>query len=223
MATEKRSYGKVFNLCTSEKKTNVVVAYLVKIGYTGTFNTVYNEGDRFNPEGLIILAYYFNEEPKQLPYSPSALWKYYPDGPLTEKDKFITVKYSQEGKTATVKIPITVNKQYIKRPKIKSDLIYDGSVQSPEIIDFDEDYVKLSGQLEGILAGDYIINARVVNDKYSFYPEPDSESTGEKEIQLKWSIKKASRPFRLSTSEVYYDESNQFKEYTVYLNYPGDT
>lgn len=223
MAIEKRSYGKVFNLCTSEKKTNVVVAYLVKIGYTGTFNTVYNEGDRFNPEGLIILAYYFNEEPRQLPYSPSALWKYYPDGPLTEKDKFITVKYSQEGKTATVKIPITVNKQYIKRPKIKSDLIYDGSVQSPEIINFDEDYVKLSGQLEGILAGDYIINARVINDKYSFYPEPDSENTGEKEIQLKWSIKKAPRPFRLSTSEVYYDESNQFKEYTVYLNYPGDT
>lgn len=225
MANKKRNYGKVFNLCTSEKKQNIVASKLIKIDYEGVYNTIYNEGDVFNPNGLTLIAYFFDGDTLKLPYSDSAMWKYYPVGPLKESDTFITLKYSEGERTATKKIPITVKKTYVKRPKVvESEIFYNNNIQSPEIINLEPEYVTLSGDLEKIKVGEYTIKA-TVNDtqKYSFEPLPGQETSNDKTIELKWSIKKAPRPFSLSNSKVYYDEDNKFDEFEVYLNYPGDT
>lgn len=215
-----RKYGKVWNVTSREAKENIVIDYLLWIDVSGSFKTEYLEGELFEPQGIIITAHFADGTSKQLDaYSDSAEWKYYPNIALTSKNSFITVSYSYYNKTASVNIPITVNKQYVEQPYIlEESFTYNGQLQSPTIENYDKQYMVITGDFSATNAGSYTLTATLLDENLTF---KDTENL--KSITLDWTIDKAVRPLTLSTDLMYFDDSNLRIPYSIYLNYPGNT
>lgn len=216
------NYAKVWNVCARETKDKVVIDYLLYITVEGTFKTTYDEGEIFDPNGILIKAHLADGSTTELTAADyKDKWKFYPNTPLTYETTHITIAYSYYNKTATVNVPVTVNKMYAKAPYIvNKTLYYNGQEQSPTIINEDSDIVILEGnEISGTDAGIYEITATITNPKYVF------EETMSNTMTLTWEIEKAQRPISLSQDYWYLDTTQQGTEMlmeTVYLNYPGD-
>ena len=73
--------------------------------------TTYNEGETFDPSGMIVTAKYSDNSTQDV----TAYCTYTPDGALTLADKEITVSYTEGGVTKTAKQAITVKGLGVKK------------------------------------------------------------------------------------------------------------
>ncbi len=67
--------------------------------------TQYKEGEKFDPTGMIVSAYYTDKSSKEI-----SGYKYTPNGNLSLDDKSITISYTEEGITRTTEQNIEVSK-----------------------------------------------------------------------------------------------------------------
>lgn len=73
--------------------------------------TTYQEGDKFNPNGMQITATYKDGTTKVV-----TDYTYAPNGTLKTSDKQITITYTENDVTKTIALPITVNAAPIQKP-----------------------------------------------------------------------------------------------------------
>lgn len=104
---------------TNVQSITVVERKVVKIEVTTTPNIKYVEGQKFDPDGLIIKATYNDESFESITYSAdtASMFSFTPTltTPLTKENTEVMVEYAQ----ATTKLPITVVDKQIESITVK--------------------------------------------------------------------------------------------------------
>ena len=141
----------------------------------------YYVNDTFDPDGMVVEVIFSGGTKVQVD-----AYKCEPSGPLPEGTQFITVSYTENEKTVSAKLDITVTRESIAVPKQNGTLTYDGESKQPSWTGYQPDKMSLSGDTSKINAGTY--NATFTFTDSERYQWADGEK-GPKQVQ--WTIKKA--------------------------------
>ena len=81
---------------------------LDRIEVTGNYKTEYLVGEKFDTKGMIVTAFYKNDD---YPGEPVTEYDIEPEGALTLNNKKITISYTEDEVTVSAEIEITVSKE----------------------------------------------------------------------------------------------------------------
>lgn len=159
--------------------------------------TTYRPGQTFDPAGMVVQATYSNGAT-----ATATGYTYTPSTPLTINDTTITILYTEQGKTATAEISITVQNEPIAIPVQSGTLTYDGSFLTPVWSGYDPAKMKIGGTTSAKNAGTY--HAKFTPLAGYFWTDDTTE-----EKTVAWSIGKATGSVTLDKTSVTLNSDNE--------------
>lgn len=159
--------------------------------------TTYRPGQTFDPAGMVVQATYSNGAT-----ATATGYTYTPSTPLTINDTTITILYTEQGKTATAQISITVQNEQIAIPVQSGTLIYNGQPQSPTWTGYDPSKMTISGTTQKTDSGSNFALFTLLDG----YCWPGGTTEPESVI---WTIDKAEGSITLDKTSVTLDIDNE--------------
>lgn len=141
-------------------------------------NKTYQYLETFDPGDMVVAATYSDESSE-----PVSGYTYPEDGFRKLGPQSVEIGYTYEGVRKTTTLQVTVNAIEVAAPVQNGALTYDGSPKTPSWTGYDTGKMSISGQTEGVNAGDYTAKF-TLNYGYQFPNETD-------EVSVKWTIGRA--------------------------------
>lgn len=134
--------------------------------------------ETFDPGDMVVTATYSDESSE-----PVSGYTYPEDGFSKLGPQSVEIGYTYEGVRKTTNLQMTVNPIEVAAPVQNGALTYDGGSKTPSWTGYDVGKMSISGQTEGVNAGDYTAKF-TLNYGYQFPNETD-------EVSVTWTIGRA--------------------------------
>ena len=171
--------------------------------------TAYGALEQFDSTGMVVTATYTNGATLEVggyTVSPS---------PLTMGTTAVTITYTEGGVSRTATQAVTVSKNQVTVPTVSGSLTYDGTEQSPTILDEPSaDIAARSGDASAINAGSY-------TKTYTLTDSTNYEWATSFDGNLSWSIGKAPAGLSLSADSATLNASNPTETISISTDSDG--